>query len=204
MWRSLVQPHLDYGSQLWAPVDQVGQIRQLENPLRSFTRRVDGIRDKPYSERLRALRLYSVERRMERYRVLYIFKMLMGKVPDLGLRSKNTGRAGFQVIQPTHSSKATGKTWTLINRSIMNQGPLLFKLLPNEMREFRGSVDGFKYLLDKFLQTVPDIPRTEAEEPLAMSLECVPSNRLEDWMRAIARGRVEPRIGSNDCEEWCL
>ena len=152
------------------------------------------------------MRLYSVQRRVERYRILYTYKMLTGKIPDLGLKEKHSsgGRFGFQLAQAAHSTRATGSTRTLITRSIMNQGPMLFNLLPEEIKMFRGSVDLFKVQLDRFLQTIPDVPRTESEEPVALSSEGVPSNRLEDWVRAINSGRIAPIIAPMDRDMWCL
>ena len=64
MFKSLVQPHLDYCSQLWSPTAQ-GQINKLEFVQRSLIsrmtdRRLQGL---SYWEKLRHLRLYSQERR---------------------------------------------------------------------------------------------------------------------------------------------
>lgn len=184
----------------------MGQLKQLENPLRYFSRKVTGLRDIPYSRRLQIMRLYSVQRRVERYRILYIFKMLTGKVLDLGLKEKQSsgGRFWFQLVQAAHITRATGSTRTLIARSIMNQGPMLFNLLPEDLKMFCGSVYLFKVQLDRFLQTIPDVPRTESEEPAAQSLEGVPSNRLEDWVQAITSGRIAPNIAPVDCDLWCL
>ena len=39
LWKSLVQPILDYCSQLWCPI-QLGQIKQLEEVQKSFTRKI--------------------------------------------------------------------------------------------------------------------------------------------------------------------
>ena len=84
LWRSVIQPHQDYASQLWAPAGLLTDIQLQEGPLRSFTKRVWGLQDQPYWERLRALNLLSVERRQERYKVLYTWKALKGLVPSVG------------------------------------------------------------------------------------------------------------------------
>ena len=44
LWRTLVQPHQDYASQLWAPVGLRRDIKLHEEPLRSFTKRMAGLR----------------------------------------------------------------------------------------------------------------------------------------------------------------
>ena len=44
LWVTLVRPHQDYGSQLWAPVSSLMEIRAQEAPLRAFTKRITGLR----------------------------------------------------------------------------------------------------------------------------------------------------------------
>ena len=65
--KSLVQPKLDYCSQLWSPSDQ-GSINQLESVQMHL---VDKVKDSKlvglnYWEKLNELRLYSQQRRRER------------------------------------------------------------------------------------------------------------------------------------------
>ena len=71
LWRSLVQSKLDYCSQIWSPSD-AGMINLLEDIQRKFTSRIIGMKDKDYWERLSELKLYSQERRRERYCVIFI------------------------------------------------------------------------------------------------------------------------------------
>ena len=66
LWRSLVQPNLDYCSQLWSPVDLPGPLREMEEPLKAYTRRIIGCKDLNYWERLKKLRMSSIQRRFER------------------------------------------------------------------------------------------------------------------------------------------
>ena len=70
VWMSVIQPHLDYASILWFPVNDPPEIRKMETVLRAFTRRVSGLRDEPYCERLKLMQLQSQERRTERYKNL--------------------------------------------------------------------------------------------------------------------------------------
>lgn len=71
LWCSLVRPHQDYASQLWAPVGLMGDLRAQEAPLRAFTKRMRGLKDLQYWERLEACGLSSMERRQDRYRIIY-------------------------------------------------------------------------------------------------------------------------------------
>ena len=75
IWKSLVQPKLDYCSQLWSP-----SIALLEGVQRGFTRKIAGMEGKDYIHRLASLGMYSQERRRERYQVIFIWKICQGLV----------------------------------------------------------------------------------------------------------------------------
>jgi hypothetical protein len=81
-WRSLVLPILDYCSQLWCPI-KPGQIKQLESIQQSFTRKIKADDSYNYWERLSNFKMYSLQRRRERYRILYVWKILESHVPNI-------------------------------------------------------------------------------------------------------------------------
>jgi hypothetical protein len=101
--KSLVQTKLDYCSQLWSPSDQ-SSINRIESVQRHL---VDRIQDKKllglnYWEKLRELRLYSQERRRERYQVLFLWKISQGMVSCYDLQFNHTmGRRGRSIIPRT-------------------------------------------------------------------------------------------------------
>ena len=72
LWTALVRPHQDYGSQVWAPSGQPGDLRAQESPLRAFTKRMAHLSHLHYWDRLQACGLSSTERRQDRYRILYL------------------------------------------------------------------------------------------------------------------------------------
>ena len=78
---SLVQPRLDYCSQLWSPSNQ-GSINRLEAVQQSFVSRIwDPVLDQlDYWGKLKLLRLYSQERRRERYMVCFLWKISCGLI----------------------------------------------------------------------------------------------------------------------------
>ena len=80
LWKSLVQSKLKYCSQLWCPTDK-GSIQRLEMVQRSFIRKISGMTLKNYWEQLEHLKLYSLERRRERYRIIYVWRILERQVP---------------------------------------------------------------------------------------------------------------------------
>ena len=81
LFKSFVLSRLDYGSQLWSPF-LIKHITQLEKIQRSFTKHIIGMNDMPYHERLKSLGLYSLQRRRERYCIIYIWKIIEGLAPN--------------------------------------------------------------------------------------------------------------------------
>ena len=58
-------------------------INLVEKIHRSFTRFISGMTNLSYPERLTVLKLYSLQRRRERYIIIYVWKILEGLVPNL-------------------------------------------------------------------------------------------------------------------------
>ena len=162
LWRSLVLPILDYCSQLWSP-SKVGDIQQIEEVQKVFTRKIYSTNRKDYWDRLKTHHLYSLERRRERYRILYVWKILEGIVPNLGshseISSRSSLRYGRLCCVPTLSSTASTKFRRLREGSFCVNAPRLFNSMPSHIRNLTGvSLLTFKQELDKFLVTVPDEP----------------------------------------------
>ena len=68
MWKSLIQPHIDYCSQLYMP-SSPGELEQIESLFRNFSRKIPDLRGMDYWTRLQKLKMYSMQRRMERYQI---------------------------------------------------------------------------------------------------------------------------------------
>ena len=83
-WKTYIQPILDYCSQVWGPTGG-SQLLKLESLLRSFSAKVDGLKGLHYWERLKILKLFSISRRQERYRILYSYKILHNLTLNCGL-----------------------------------------------------------------------------------------------------------------------
>ena len=60
--------------------------------------KIDGMNGLNYWERLNSLRLYSVQRRRERYIILYVFKILHNLVPNCGLQFQENSRTGVRSV----------------------------------------------------------------------------------------------------------
>ena len=91
LFKMLVLPILEYCSVLWSPLD-IGSIRSLEEIQRSFLRKIKCDGD-DYWDRLASLKLFSLERRRERYRIIYIWKILEGLVPNVNYKISSTQHA---------------------------------------------------------------------------------------------------------------
>ena len=162
LFKSLVLPILEYCSQLWSPCT-IGVIRQLEAVQRSFTYKIDGMRDLNYWERLRELGLYSLERRRDRYAIIYVWKIVNSMVPNISegedrIKTQNHIRRGTLCVVPRLSGRALRSVQTMREHSLAVLGPRLFNELGPELREYKGKLEGFKCRLDRFLNAVHDKP----------------------------------------------
>ena len=173
MFDSLCQPHLDYCIQLWAP-QEGPQMDKIEDVLRNFTKQIPEIRKECYWDRLRRLKMNSEIRRIERYKIMYIWKVLEARVPNPGIQT---------VPLNEHRGRMCNVPFTRNNQKIATfqvSGAKLFNALPKEIRNFRtGAIEDFKELLDAFLTTIPDEPRSPGMTPRATDqLESKASNSL--------------------------
>ena len=162
LWKSLVLPILDYCSQLWSP-SKIGEIQQIEDVQKAFTRKIWSSNRKDYWDRLRTFGLYSLQRRRERYRIIYVWKVLEGLVPNLSGRSMITGkttlRYGRLCHVPSLKSSVSNKLQSLRDSSFCVNGPNLFNSLPSRIRNLsKVGLSKFKNELDKFLKTIADEP----------------------------------------------
>ena len=130
-------------------------------------RSIQGIRNLNYWEQLKSLSMYSLQRRRERYMIIYTWKILEGLVPNLlsnPIEEKPYNkRLGCRCLDRPYSRNSSSKLNTLRENSFAVTGPKLFNMMPKELRELRSkhgvTVDDFKTALDHYLTTVPDEPQ---------------------------------------------
>lgn len=161
LWKSLVIPHLDYCSQLWSPSKRSLQ-QDLEALQKSFLNGIPSIRKLNYWEKLKKVKMYSLERRRERYRIIYTWCILEGLVPNFNY---DEGKGGiYSYINQRLGRLCSLKPVKLGHKniwkgSLSEEGPKLFNILPKSLRNTsKCAKDIFKRKLDNFLQTVPDEP----------------------------------------------
>ena len=159
LWTSLVQPHLDYCSQLWAPHTS-HEINRLEGLLRTYTNNIKEVKHLNFWERLIALHMHSIQRRMERYQIIYVWKILENIVPNSKIEHYMSQRRGRLCRIPKIITSAQTAIKTRKEHSFTVKGPQLFNKLPQAIRNLTNcSIHTFKTHLDIFLNSIPDQPR---------------------------------------------
>lgn len=172
--KSLIVSQMEYCCILWSPTNQK-QIDLLESVQRNFTRRISCFQrynnvlqrvtcEVDYDERLRRLKIYSLERRRERYQILYIYKIIAEIVPNPGLDILYFPRTKVRV-EPKYERNAPTWVTRIRNSSFYYIAPKLFNYLPADMKELPDTTISlelnyrrFKNKLDKYLAEIPDIP----------------------------------------------
>ena len=160
LWKCLIQPKLDYCSQLWTPDDQES-INLIESVQHHFVSKVAGTDHLNHWERLHLLHLYSQERRRERYVVIFLWKIAEGLVKgyNINFSESDNGRRGRMALPKPYIRTAPAGVRRARESSLGVKGCRLFNLIPAELRSMTGcSVNTFKKYLDEFLATVPDQP----------------------------------------------
>ena len=138
LYKVLVIPLLEYCSVLWSPSSK-GQIQSLESVQWSFLRKIRGDNHDDYWACLKKMQVYSLERRRERYRIIYIWKILENLVPNPNgqVNSSTHIRLGrfCSVPKPLHTRKWQKE----FEASLPVQGARLFNAMPKQIREMTNT-----------------------------------------------------------------
>ena len=176
--KSLIRNTAEYASVLWSPTD-ITNISNIENIQRRFTSKFSQFRKYneelgyyectvDYWQRLKQLKIYSLERRRERYMIMYMHQIHSGLVPDLGFLSDYNKRTATKYF-PKCNHSAAADAQAIRYSSFFTQGPMLYNLLPKDLRqpsqattteEKKKLKEWFKRRLDKWLELIPDEPPT--------------------------------------------
>ena len=141
------RPHLEYCIQVWSPY-LVKDIQCLESVQKRATKLVTSIKKLPYTDRLRKLNIYSLERRRLRGDLIEMYKLLTGK-------EKVDYRQFFQPAttqysMPGHSMKLYVERCRLNCRKYFfsHRSVTYWNDLPQDVVD-APSVNAFKNRLDK-------------------------------------------------------
>ena len=172
--KSLVLSQCEYGSIIWSPRNRA-QINLLESVQKKYTSRLARFQshdnDAPscntdYPTRIKILGLLSMERRRERYAIIYAYKIVINIVPNPGFVISYDPRRKI-TIKPKSDHRQVVASWirNARNHSFYTIGPMLYNSLPAYLRELeeistptKNHINRFKNRLQKYLITIADIP----------------------------------------------
>ena len=161
LWKSLVPPHIDYCSKLWSSSKRY-LIQELESLQKSYLNEIPTLQHLNYWEKLKELKLYSLERRKERYRIIYTRSIREQLVPNFnyaenkgGIFSYDNQRLGIKC----YLKEVKIRQKNIWRDSLSEEGPRLFNALPQPIRNLKNcSKTNFKHQLDHYLNSLPDEP----------------------------------------------
>jgi ribonuclease P/MRP protein subunit RPP40 len=144
MFRIYVRPIVEYNSPVWSPYLKK-DIKSIERVQRTFTKRIPGLRDLSYKQRLDALGLKSLEEMRMRNDLVLAFRMLKNKVDlnfdDFFSLSPETRTRGHRYKLTIPFSRLD-----TVKGSFAHRVPALWNSLPAEVVEV-NSVEAFKQKL---------------------------------------------------------
>ena len=108
LFNSLLLPRIDYCSQLWSP-HLVGDWNKLEAIQRRFTSKIRDTRELNYWSHLKYLKQYSMQRRVERYKIIYCWKIIECLAPNPSanrIETRYSERRGRTCVFPNSTKNA--------------------------------------------------------------------------------------------------
>ena len=164
MFNTYIKSKMEYCCIVWSPVSHKW-IYELEKIQKTFTSKINGMEELDYHERLKKLNLYSLERRRERFMIIYGWQQLEEKRENVLRLAASTSRRDRRMISTKIPNMANGKRLSRVEKRQIYNCPArkvqrLFNCIPGYIRNLTGvTTDTFKGHLDKWLKTVPDQPR---------------------------------------------
>ena len=175
MFKSPVIPHLDYCSQLWMPINGAG-VHSLEKVQLDFFKKIPELQLLTYWQALENMKMPSIQRSFERYRIIYIWKILEDLVPNCGIvlvEDSEETRLGRRLRVPILKGRV--KTKKLKEQAFQINGAKLFNCLLQTVRNLSKKskkktqhIDGpedIKSKLYVYLSTVSDQSRVDGLSP---------------------------------------
>ena len=155
LYSAIVRPHLEYCVQAWAPYLKKDVI-VLERVQRLATRMMLDVRELSYKDRLKRLKLFSLERRRLRGDLIEVFKYSLdpnsSPVGHLFTLRRNTGLRGHSLTLAKVRSRLLVRHHFFANRVVNSWNKLPATVV------LSTSVDSFKSALDAVWDDIfPDL-----------------------------------------------
>ena len=157
LYKTLIRSKLEYCCALWDS-PKISDIQALENVQRKFTRKIQGLKDFNYWERLEKLHLQSLQRRRERYSIILMWKMANDEAPNnIGIRFYATERLGLRAEVPTSPKGTQMSIATKRYNSFAGRATRLWNTLPKTVNSAKR-LESFKVHLGEWMKRFPDRP----------------------------------------------
>ena len=157
LFNSLVRTKLEYCDIIWSPY-KTKDINKIEGIQRYFTCKINGMKEYNYWDRLKKLDIMSLQRRRERNKIIYLWKIKNGVNPNsVSITFKENKRLNSEKAVLGSLPKTRGRLLTIHDESFLINAAKLWNTLPGELTYVK-SLTVFKSGLDKFLKKIPDEP----------------------------------------------
>ena len=148
LFKSLVRPILEYGNVVWKNCIKK-YMNKIENVQRKFTRHIKGLQNTSYEERLKKIKLPSLEYRQLRNDMIQVFKIAKNFYDPVSTNSvfefaNNSRLRGHTFkINKQHTNKSKYKNF-FSNRIVNNWNRLPKEIVNAEsLNEFKNKFDEF-------------------------------------------------------------
>ena len=153
LYKSIVRSHLEYCCPLWHPTSKIADIQELES-----VQRISGLSSLNYWERLKSLKLTSLQR-----------QGICSS--DLQIKFTDPLRLGIKSIVPAISRAARKRNQTLYEHSFAVLGPRLWNTLPKDLTMISCQQ---KFLFDRFVLYIIYLLSIKNFKPLVSLRPLVP------------------------------
>ena len=162
LYKALVRPLVEYGHCVWEPSTK-SLKSDIEDVQRRATKLIGNLKELPYPERLKRLKLPCLEHRRKRGDMIEVYKYLNGFYdvdrPHFQLSENSRTRGNkLKIAKPRHRLGIRGNYF--LNRSVN-----MWNSLPDEVVS-APSVDSFKSRLDKHWAVLPSLYDPECQNNL--------------------------------------
>ena len=206
IYKTFIRSILDYSSPCWSP-HHATQIALLENLQKRVIAVIDDIdQDQPYRAKLKQLKLYSLQRRRDRYDLCYLYKHLSTDLPHLSIELSRENEIPRNCRHKRHLRDSAPllpyeRMKTVREESFVPRTIKSWNLLPPHIAE-APSFPAFKSRLDKLLATIDDVPLPEPGPLHITLLEQCKANRLhvrlvDYWRRRPSEPETPQPASSN-------